>query len=114
MTLKDKILYTMISIITFGIYPIVIKKKVKKASSGDLAVKQTIDSSVLIQALGGKENIASAEYTQTKIKIFIKNKDSVKLDEIEQIKGVSGVVANSKNVSIIVGKQAKLVAESLM
>ena len=113
MSLKDKIIFILISIVTFGIYPIVIKKSINKSKGESLSIdkKITIDVDKIIENLGGKNNIVGSEYTQNKIKIFFNDKTLINVEGLNVIKGISGVVAGSKNVSLIVGKQAKLIAD---
>lgn len=115
MTGKDKFIYILISILTFGVYPILLKRKKPTKQSNTLSVEEkvTVNLNKLENALGGKENIAGAEYTQTKVKIFFNDRSKVNVEEVKSIKGISGVVASSKNISIIVGKQAKSLAEKI-
>ncbi|MCK5806855.1 MAG: hypothetical protein KAG91_00495 [Mycoplasmataceae bacterium] len=109
MTKKEKFIYLIISIITLGIYPIIINKKTTKETNGDLseAKKITVDVTKLIENLGGKENIVVVEYTHTKLKIFTRASSAVNVELINGQKGITGVVASSKAITLIVGNQAK-------
>ncbi|NQZ66043.1 MAG: PTS glucose transporter subunit IIB [Mycoplasmatales bacterium] len=115
MTGKDKFIYILLSIITLGIYPYMINKRKNENFSNELseANKLSIKIEKLIEYLGGKENIIGTEYTHTKIKIFFNEKSKLQVENIEKLKSVSGIVASSKYITIIVGNQAKKIAENL-
>lgn len=115
MTFKDKLILTLLSIITIGIYPLVIFNK-KSGTKNELAIetKVSVDVTKLISLLGGKENISGAEYTHTKVKIFIGDRANVNIDGLTKLKGISGVYATSKFVTVIVGSSAKVVASKLI
>lgn len=114
MTFKDKLILVLLTIITLGIYLIVIYKKKHKPESNELsrAEKVTLDVDKLKKLLG-EDNISGVEFTHTKVKIFIKDKNKVNADEIQKLKGVSGVFATTKHITIIVGNQAKKIATML-
>lgn len=115
MTLKDKIILVLLSIITLGIYPLIIFKNKNKEVKSELSTSNKISINIdkLKTLLGGKKNIAGAEYTHTKVKIFLKDTKLANINKIKELKGISGVFGTSKNITIIVGNQAKLLAESL-
>ena len=115
MTKKEKFLYVVISIITFGIYPIMINKKIPEASNKMLseAKKVTVDVPKLVKNLGGDNNISAIEYTHSKLKIFIKDSAKIDIESINKQKGITGVVFSSKTVTIIVGNQAKQLSKMI-
>lgn len=115
MTFKDKLILIILSILTLGIYPLVIFNKKDKAVKNELSVdkKVTVNVSSLLTNLGGKDNIAGCEFTHTKVKIFIKDRSKVEVENIQNIKNITGVFATSKHITIIVGKQAKELAAML-
>lgn len=115
MTFKDKLILFTLSILTLGIYPVIVFNKKHTSTKNELSssTKVTVDIKSLLKELGGEENIAGAEYTQTKVKIFIKNRESINVENIQNIKNISGVFATTKYVTIIVGKQAKELAAML-
>ena len=115
MTFKDKLILFTLSILTLGIYPIIVFNKKHSSTPNQLssATKVTVDTKSLIEQLGGEKNIAGAEYTQTKVKIFIKDRQVVNVEKIQDIKNISGVFATTKYITIIVGKQAKELAAML-
>lgn len=109
MTIKEKSIYIILSILTLGIYPFIIMKNKKNKESNILssANKVTVNIEKLIEFLGGKNNITGTEFTHIKVKFFIQDKSIVKIEEIKNLKSVSGVVVSSNRVIIIVGNQAK-------
>lgn len=115
MTLKDKIILIFLSIITFGIYPLVIFRKKEQAINSKLSTsnKITINIDKLKTLLGSSQNIVGSEYTHTKVKIFLKDTNLVNSEELQKLKGISGIFNTSKSTTIIVGNQAKAVAEKL-
>lgn len=115
MTFKDKLILIILSIITLGIYPLIIFNKKNDEIKNELSVekKVTVNVHALLENLGGADNITGTEYSHTKVKIFIKDKSIVKVEEIQNIKNITGVFATSKHITIIVGKQAKKLAAML-
>lgn len=116
MTFKDKLILILLSIITLGIYPLVIFKRtpleVKTELSADDKLSVNIDK--LRENLGTEENIVGVEFTHTKVKIYVKEKSKVSMDALSKQKGISGVFATSKSITIIVGNSAKTISEKLI
>lgn len=114
MTFKDKLILVLLTIITLGIYLIVIYKKKHKPESTELSTAEKITVDVdKLKSLIGDQNVAGVEFTHTKVKIYIHDKNKVNVDDIQKLKGVSGVFATSKHITIIVGNQAKKIAAML-
>ncbi len=115
MTNKDKFIYIILSILSLGIYPYSIRKKGNKRISSDLSESNKIHLNIekFVELIGGRDNIIGTEYTHTKIKIYFKEKSKIKIDAIQKLKSISGVVATSKYVTVIVGNQAKKIAEKI-
>lgn len=116
MKFKDKLLFTIFTIFTLGIYPIVIFNKKPQKQNNELSRKDNdvINPAELLSLVGGKDNINGIEYTQTKIKIMIEDKDLVRVDELQKMKGVSGVFATSSTISLMVGNIAKSLSIQMM
>lgn len=114
MTFKDKLILVLLTIFTLGIYLIVVYKGKSKPNSNELSrsEKVTLDVNKL-KSLIGEGNVAGSEFTHTKVKIFIKDKNKVDVEGIQKLKGVSGVFATTKYITIIVGNQAKKIATML-
>ena len=115
MTFKDKLILSILSILTLGIYPLIVfsKKSKKPANTFNHAEKAKFKVVGLVEALGGDDNIVGAEYTYKKVKIFIKNKAIVNLEKVSKLKGISGVMATQSSVTLVAGDQSKAIAESL-
>ena len=113
MNKKQKFLYVLISIITIGIYPIVVHKRTTTKTNLRLSEAKKISVNIpeLIKNLGGKDNVVAVEYTHTKLKIFISDKTKVIVESINSQKGITGVVASTKSITIIVGNQAKQISK---
>lgn len=109
MTKKQKFIYVFVSVLTFGIYPILVNKQKYIEANNKLseAKSLSVNSTVLIKNLGGKDNITFVEHTHIKLKIFINNSSMADIDSINHQKGVTGVFVSSKSITIIVGNQAK-------
>ena len=116
MTFKDRTILILLSIITLGIYPAVIYSKKSNKKNTELSVedKVSVNTTKLIELLGGEENLNGVEYTNTKVKIFFKSKEKVDVESIQNLKNISGVFASSKYITVIVGKQAKALSERLI
>ena len=93
MTLKDKIILFLLSIITIGIYPIIIFRKRDNTVKKELSSldKTTINIDKLRKLLGESQNIIGSEYTHTKVKIFVKNPSLIDINELRKLKGISGL-----------------------
>ncbi|MGL5205783.1 MAG: PTS glucose transporter subunit IIB [Metamycoplasmataceae bacterium] len=114
MTGKEKFIYWFLTIITFGLIHLHWKTK-KVAVKDELSRKDriTINMNKLINFLGGPENISSVESTHTKVKIFLKNREIVEIENIRSINGISGVFVTSNYLQIIVGNEALLIEQNL-
>ncbi len=115
MTLKNKILFIILSILTLGIYPILVYRAGGTETKTELSssTKPTVNLVLLRKALGGVDNVAGVEYTHTKLKIFLKNTKLADNDVVRKLKGVSGLVISSVAITIIVGNSAKEMAKQL-
>ncbi len=112
MLFKDKLKLIMLSIITLGVYPILVLRSKNTKTSLELSTteKLIVNIDKLRKELGGKENITGATNTHNKVKVDIKTRNGVTLDNIKNLKGVSGVFATSTSVTIVVGNSAKKIA----
>lgn len=67
----------------------------------------------IIELLGGKENIINVNNCMTRVRIQVKNRGEVRLDELKTVEGVLGVV-EAETIQIVVGPgKAKKVADIL-
>lgn len=116
MTTKHKILFVFLSIITLGIFPtIVYGKKNSKITKEELSStnKLHVNLEKIKKNIGGLKNIVGVEFTHTKVKIFVKNRDLVNTAQLKSTHGISGVFINSGAITLIVGNSAKKVATLL-
>jgi phosphotransferase system IIB component len=113
---KIKFIYIILSIITLGAYPYLVKKNLKNKPKNTLSIAKKITLSLenLIENLGGKENIEGAQYTHTKIKVFFINFELLNIEKLKKQKGISGVFFSSNTISLVVGNQAKLLTQLLI
>lgn len=116
MSTSHKVLFVFISIITLGIFPLVVYLKGKnQKTSGQLSSseKTVVNLQKLKKNLGGLKNIVGIEFTNKKVKVFIKERELVQTSQIKESHGVSGVFVTSGSVTIIVGNSAKKIAQDL-
>lgn len=116
MTFKDKLLLILLSIITLGIYPLIIFKRRAPEVKSELSAddKLSVNIEKLRENLGSDKNIIGVEFTHTKVKIYVKEKSKVNMDALSKQKGISGVFATSRSITIIVGNSAKAISEKLV
>lgn len=114
MKLKDKILITLLTIFTLGlIWLYWNKKKTKPKNELSVSKKVEVNLEQLILLLNGVKNIESVNSTHTKVKINLKENNNIDILKLKELKGISGVVASSKSITIIVGNSAKTIQELL-
>lgn len=114
MTFKEKFLFVFLQIITFGLIWIYWNKQKAKFSQENqlsVATKTNFDVEKLIELVGNKDNILEVTNTHTKVKIQFKDRYQVNQNEINNLKGVSGIFFNDQTITIIVGNEAKLIQE---
>jgi phosphotransferase system IIB component len=66
----------------------------------------------LVAAIGDS-NIIKAEYTHTKVKIYIHSTKQIDMEQIKKIKSISGTFTTSNSFTIIVGNSAKTISTQL-
>ncbi|WP_128008806.1 hypothetical protein [Mycoplasma sp. ATU-Cv-508] len=87
MSTKDKVIFIFLSIITLGIFPAVVYWRGRhqpvnqKLSTSE---KISVDVDELRRLLGGLENLVGAEFTHTKVKIFVKERRLVQTEKIKK------------------------------
>lgn len=68
-----------------------------------MATKVSIPA--LIQALGGKENLAQATHCATRLRVTTRDKSKIDEAALKAIPGVLGVVNNGTQTQIIIGAE---------
>lgn len=64
----------------------------------------------IVEAVGGKENIAVLENCMTRVRLTVKDMSKANIEKIKTLQDVFGVVESNKNIQVIVGpgKSAKV------
>ena len=112
-----KAAYIICSILSFGILPLVVRSKAKKAAKEVRTELTTsdqidIDLNAFLIALGNKENIASVEATLTNV--IVKLNDMSKVDEqLKEKFKINGINKTSNSLILVFGDNAKKIAFAL-
>lgn len=61
-------------------------------------------SESILKSVGGKENVVRAYHCMTRLRLDVKDKGLVNIDEIEKINGIAGTQWNGNQLQIIVGQ----------
>lgn len=72
---------------------------------------EEVSVEAIIDALGGKANIASAVHCATRLRVVPKNKSKVDSDALKSLKGVLGVIDRGAQIQIIIGPEVASVYE---
>ncbi|MBN3534563.1 PTS glucose transporter subunit IIB [Mycoplasma procyoni] len=115
MKTKDKFLVGFLSVITLGLIWIYWKKAAKPTQHNQLSQSTKIPFNLneLISLLGNKENITKVENSHKKIKIYLNNTKNLELQKIQSLKGISGVLASSNYINLIVGNNAEYLKQQI-
>jgi PTS system D-glucosamine-specific IIC component len=109
--MSDIIMYGLIAIVIATILWLLITKVVKNKKVTS-SVKVTIDIDVLLDALGGINNIESVEATTSKASFIVKDTDGIKASMIKEL-GATGVVQSNQKVTAIFGKASQAIIEAI-
>ncbi|WP_300758365.1 glucose PTS transporter subunit EIIB [uncultured Brachyspira sp.] len=61
-----------------------------------------------------KDNIESASFCATRLRLIVKNREQIKDENIEKIEGVTGVFYNAGQYQIVLGKNVKPVYDEMI
>lgn len=75
-------------------------------------VHSTINIKVLLEALGGKENIVSVKSSPSKLTVTLKDQKIVNIKDIQTL-GASGIVEGKETLSMIFGKSSTSIEQDL-
>lgn len=117
---KQKFLYVFLIIITLG-FILLYWRKYKQSNKKDyLTVDKRIPFNFehFIGFLGGYENIIetssdSHSTSQKVLRIKYKDKTKLNIEELKKLNGISGIALNSYGISLVVGNNAKYIAEKI-
>ena len=120
MSNKQKFLYVFLIIITLG-FILLYWRKYKQSNKKDyLTVDKRIPFNFehFISSLGGYENIIetssdSHSTSQKVLRIKYKDKTKLNIEELKKLNGISGIALNSYGISLVVGNNAKYIAEKI-
>jgi len=68
----------------------------------------------VLAAVGGKENISSATHCMTRLRLTLKNRDSVNEDAVKQVRGVLGAQWSGTQYQVIIGQNVPKVYDVLI
>jgi phosphotransferase system IIB component len=113
-----KLKFITLSIITIGIYYIMMNKKAKKLalSNNNVLLKESklpFSFQDFIEYIGGIDNIVDVSSSQNQLSLVIKNKKIVLVEKIQSL-GIKGIMNNSKGYSFVTGIIAKTLEEKII
>lgn len=88
------------------------KEKVQ-SQQGSSKEKTAIDGELIVNALGGKENISKIDNCYTRLRLILKNTDRVDQRVLKEDTGASGVIIKGKNVQVVYGLQVNAVRKAV-
>lgn len=62
----------------------------------------------------GKDNIESASFCATRLRLIVKNREQIKDENVKKIDGVTGVFYNAGQYQIVLGKNVKPVYNEMI
>ena len=80
-------------------------------SSGNKAGSYDVD--LLIEALGGKENIVSADNCATRLRLVLNNTDVIDQKKIKSTGAIATKIIDKRNAQVIIGPNVEFVLEAL-
>lgn len=78
----------------------------------DAAVGTEPTSSVILRGLGGKENIVNLDACATRLRVTVKDPDSVS-DHLLKLSGAAGVIRRGDGVQVVYGPQVSVIKSEL-
>ncbi|WP_036464944.1 PTS transporter subunit EIIB [Mycoplasmopsis sturni] len=112
---KEKIKIVILTIFTFGLIWLKWNKQKKHQKNTIYQVdKLPFKKAALIEALGGKENINDVQLTPSRVNVICKDTKIVNLEQIKNLKGITGIFVSSSKVSLILGEFAKKTYDALI
>jgi glucose-like phosphotransferase system IIB component len=74
--------------------------------------KSLIDITEYVTSVGGKENIISVSFNQSRLQLTLKDTSLVDIEKLKTL-GASGVVKNNNKVNVIIGKISEQLAKEI-
>ncbi|MFV8400943.1 PTS glucose transporter subunit IIB [Mycoplasma sp. 005V] len=110
---KDKFLIVFLTIVTFGLIWIKWNKQVKKQKNTIYQNDKLPFKFDEFLALLGNDNITDVQTRLNRISISVKDIKLVQLQQLNKLKGISGIVARSNGVSLVLGEYTTVVYNNL-
>ncbi|MDR2567700.1 MAG: hypothetical protein LBC44_00120 [Mycoplasmataceae bacterium] len=108
--------YYFLSIITFGIYPIIIASKAKKNQQINTQLsyssKAHLNVDNFVADLGGKDNLVSVSSTISTLNVELKNPVKLPQEKLNSYK-IKGAVYNGKKINFVTGDNAFAIAQEI-
>ncbi|MEE3928613.1 hypothetical protein V2E24_03430 [Mycoplasmopsis ciconiae] len=111
---KQKVLLFFLTILTFGLILIKIKKDNNKRIENQVFQKPKLNFNIdtIIEAIG-ENNIKSVSKTLMKIKIEINDPKKIDLQKMNKIKAINGIVLNSDKIFLVTNEYTNATFEYL-
>jgi phosphotransferase system IIB component len=113
----NKTLYIIVSILTFGIYPLIIHSKAKKInnvnSNIQVSTKVDIDIPGFIALLGSKDNIVNIDATMSSLKVELKQPITFTNEDKNKF-NIHGSLVNGNIYTFIFGDNANAIKEAII
>ncbi|MDR0985670.1 MAG: DUF4234 domain-containing protein [Mycoplasmataceae bacterium] len=115
--MNKKTSYIFLSIITFGIYPLIVRYKAKKIANtvnNQLTLSSKIDFDInsLINRLGGKDNIIKTSATISTFKVDLKDASNISKETLNKF-DIKGFIKNNNQLIIVFGDNANAISSNI-
>lgn len=89
------------------------KAEYKEKAAGDKTNKDDINAKLIIEALGGAENIKKVDNCYTRLRLILENTDIVNETVLKNETNASGVIKKGKNVQVVYGLKVNAVRKAV-
>lgn len=89
------------------------KAEYKEKVAGDKTNKDDINAKLIIEALGGAENIKKVDNCYTRLRLILENTDIVNETVLKNETNASGVIKKGKNVQVVYGLKVNAVRKAV-
>lgn len=84
-----------------------------KMAAGKMEKKEEIDAALIIEALGGADNIKKVDNCYTRLRLILDNSDLVKEDVLKNQTAANGVIIKGSNVQVVYGLKVNAVRRAV-
>lgn len=111
--MNDYLLYGIIALIVIIVLAIIFSYIIKNRQPKQIKADDIpLDINMLINAVGGKNNIKETTASSSRITFFVKDDGLVDLESLKTL-GASGIVQTTNKVSAIFGKYSKEISNMI-